>query len=267
MNVNVHVSRAVVAGLLGGLGALLCGVHSAEARPLRAETSAYGQFIVKPKGEDCSIHFKHASGKVTELFTSDGCDPEGTASLEGVEKIGTTAFPVKSAGGDEFHLFAISSARGGNACGGYDYFFVVVYADVAWAAGTGEGVCEDLAEAKIVESGKAALVAKVTPTALFEGAVYTVKLGKFEKKSIPKLEAIAKETKQITVVGELNEGAGFTNHKPYIAMPKGEALRIDNEGRCDLARMGTGKVELKAEQKVFADGSSEVTCQSISPVK
>lgn len=267
----MHTKRsASVMGMLtilGCTGSFLLSEQSADARPLKAETSAYGKFIVKSKGDECTLQFKHASGRVTELFQTDGCDPTGLAPLEGIEKVGATLFPLKSVSGDEFHLFAIPTARGGNACDGYDFFGVVVYEDAAWATTTAFGGCSDLSEARLVESGKATLVATVAPTAHAEGAVYSLKLGKLDKRTVAKVKREVKETRQITVVGLLGEGGHFSNYLPVIDLPKDDQLIIDKPGRCDLTRLGNRKVEMKAEKKLYKDGSAEVTCLSISPAK
>lgn len=114
------------------LCSLFCGVNSsAHARPASAERSAYGKFVVQEKDGACQVTFKSNNGKNTDLLLVEDCSLDGIATLSGVEKIGPITLPLNTKVGDEFHLFSIESARGGNACYGYDYYAVVIQKELA----------------------------------------------------------------------------------------------------------------------------------------
>lgn len=261
----VRLSRLVL-GL--GVGLMCLPATPAQARDIKAETSAYGSFVAKSTDDGCVLSFKHENGKVSPLFSVEGCTFEGLGSLTAVEKLATLSFPLKAPSGDEFHLFEIPTARGGNACDGSDYYVVVIRDEVAWATTSALGDCATLEQARVqAGDGKTSLILTIPPTTQAEGMVYTVTLGKLTTQKLAKKSRSLKETRTITVTGTLESGARFSQFLPYVQPAKGEAILIHAEGRCALDKLENSKVELKATRKTFSDGDVHHTCLSISAVK
>lgn len=259
-------SLKMLAGGLCGSWLMLAGPAAAGAGT--GWPSAYGKLVLQHKNDTCTVTFKPTSGTAKEVLSVEDCSPDGLAGLESVQKAGATQFPAKASNGDEFHLFAIATARGGNACDGYDYYAIVVHEKDAWATKEVLGGCTELTDVKLeTQDKKAALVAKVKPTPDMEGAVYTVTFGKLETKKLPKVVRTVKSTKEVTMVGKLNSGGHFSNYMPFIELPKDRQFIIHQAGKCNLDAVADTLVELKASQVLYTDGSSDVTCLSVGKPK
>ena len=62
---------------------------------------------------------------------------QGTSGFDivgAVSQIGDVVLPVVAINGDEFHVFGLASARGGNAVDTIDYWAVVIREGAAWGA-------------------------------------------------------------------------------------------------------------------------------------
>jgi len=264
--------NAVAPCLMTVVGGFFCSwltfANPAAAKDDASWPSAYGKLVLTHKDDTCTVTFKPTSGAAKEILSVGECSPDGLAGLASVEKAGTTRFPAKAPNGDEFHLFAIATARGGNACDGSDYYAVVVHEKDAWATKEVLGGCTELTDVKLeTQDKKAALVARVKPSPDMEGAVYTVTFGKVETKKVPKVVRTVKTTKEVMIVGKLNSGGHFSNFMPFIELPKDRQFLIHQAGKCNLDAVADTVVELKASQVLYTDGSSEVTCLSVGKAK
>lgn len=253
--------------LLMSFGLMLTPLHSASAKEI-SWGSVYGKLSIQYRKDTCAVVFEPKGGKAKDLVSIPECDADVMTPPEPVKTAGKTTLPLKAATGDEFHLVAIPSARGGNACGGSDYYILVVREKDAWATQEVVGGCTELNDVSVAVKEKTAiLTAKVKPSPDMEGTVYTVSFGKLAKQSIPKVVRTVKTTTNITVVGKLNMGGHFSNYLPLIELPKERSLIIHQAGKCNLDSLADSTVELMGEQKRFTDGSSEVTCLSVKPAQ
>lgn len=134
------------------------------ARDVQAQSSHLGTFVVttpaQPSGgTKCHVVFRTAAHRESALFDVDDCDTT-TFGLTAAERLGTLLLPASAPDGTEFHVFTISTARGGNACEGDDVYVVALAPGHAWASpNLGGCVTIDSAE---VESG-AQLSRSATP--------------------------------------------------------------------------------------------------------
>jgi hypothetical protein len=254
---------------------VLASARAAWARAVSAEPSAYGRFELQDlPGErqdaaiaKCRVAFRSAAGKRTELFTIDACTPDlpRVTYVAATETIGGLALPVTGADGQEFHVFEIASARGGNATAGSDYWLVVVRGGgevwgtrTPFASGT-------LQVARIVGNPAVALELEEPPTTTSEGARYTARFGSVTKTVLAALPTSVASRGSQVLVGKLVAGSHATSFRPAIDVGPGMIV-IDDDGRCPLAREAErgGVVKLAADVTTWTDGRRRLTCVAIT---
>jgi hypothetical protein len=153
--------------------------------------SKYGQFEMQVTNGKCAVVFRHAAGTVNKLFTVNDCigDTPGVSCVGPTRRVGTLALPAVAPDGDEFHVFEIAAARGGNATPSVEYWVAVVKTDAVWA--TARPFEGELTRAMLVTAKPAALVLEQSPTTTDTGARYTATFGKVEDKKLPMLPSTA----------------------------------------------------------------------------
>jgi hypothetical protein len=100
-------------------------------------SSRYGRFeISKRANASCDVAFQSTSGARWALFSVPSCGGSvpGMDTLEASHSVGELQLPLVAANGDEFQLFEIAGARGGNAFDGIDYWVVVARPSGVWNA-------------------------------------------------------------------------------------------------------------------------------------
>lgn len=106
--------------------------------PIRVEDerSAYGKFrqTFREADDSCLISVVLELGEQVDLLTVPDCIDNVIAALHPVQRVGNLEFPVRASDGQEFHLFAIATARGGNAIATDDYWVIVLKPKSGWGA-------------------------------------------------------------------------------------------------------------------------------------
>lgn len=229
------------------------------------EVSAYGRFEFVLRGEDCDVNFRHASGKLSPLFSVGDCS--GTITLAAERKIGDLTLPSKTTTGDEFHLFSIPTLRGGNADPSSQYWAVVARKDGVWATSDGFQAIE-FDGGTLVPGPKSILSLEESPTTTSTGVRYLITFGAIRSVNLPKLPSSVLAKTEKTFVGELLGGFHSTNWRPRLATADDE-IQIDEHGSCRMPEIAesVGTVEMRAEVTTWSDGRSEVRCLSLRAPK
>ncbi len=214
----------------------------------------------------CEVAFRHTAGKVKKLFTVNDCtgDTPGVDRIGPTDRVGTLALPVAAPDGDEFHVFAIAAARGGNATSSVEYWVAIVRSDAVWAMTS--PFESELTTAKLVTAKPTALVLEQSPTTTDPGARYTATFGRLEDKTLPMLSSTILSKTTTVFEGDLMGGYPFNNLRPTIKVGTNETI-IDDDGPCKLPAPGEegGRVRLTAQVTKRSDGRTRVTCVAIAP--
>lgn len=97
-------------------------------RSVTDEPSVYAKFALTSEDEySCRVSLRLASGSELRLFVVPDCSVEvpSLSRLEAAPRVGNVELPFVAPNGDEFHVFQIASARGGNATAAVDYWVEV----------------------------------------------------------------------------------------------------------------------------------------------
>lgn len=171
-----------------------------------------------------------------------------------------TAFPVVAENGDEFHLFALSSMRGGNWSADTDYWVVVVRAHEAWSAELSSG---DLSVLRADKEGSSIELEQPSTTTR-EGLRCRVAFGRLHTEKLPVNEShIVRKSARI-VAGKVQGGSHATEWHP-ILNPDTDALIIDDDEGCVLPGIGEGPsdMRLKLQTSTWSDGRKSVRCVEV----
>lgn len=235
-----------------------------------AEPSRYGKFelTVTAKGE-CQVSFRRTGRSTVAAFAIPDCggDMLGVDKLAAAPRVGALTFPAVSADGDEFHLFSIATARGGNAVSGSDSWAVVVRNNDLWA--TSDAFADgELTVASLPSGTPAHLVLEAPATTTQAGARYTVTFGQATKTDLPKVASWVVSKKTQVLAGQLAGGYHATGFLPSISVD-GSNTVVDDNGSCTLPAVGqaAGLVQMTAEVATWSDGRTTVKCISVVPAK
>jgi hypothetical protein len=171
--------------------------------------------------------------------------------------------PAVGSDGDEFHLFEIATARGGNGVSGNDYWAVVVRPAAVWA--TGQPFADgQLLAAQLMTSVPTTLVVEEPATTTAAGARYTVKFGATSKVVLPMLPSSVVSKTTTVLVGDLQGGFHASSYRPFVSVGDKWTL-IDDNGSCRVPALGEdmGQVRLSAEVSKWTDGRMTLKCLSI----
>ncbi len=216
---------------------------------------------------ECHVSVGLGAASQVPLFIVPDCigDVLGMNLLEATQRVGTLELPFVASNGDEFHVFEIASARGGNASGATDYWVAVVRPTEAWAKSID---AEDLSVATRSGGAPAALVLEQPATTTAPGQRYSVTFRNVKQTQLPKLPSSIRSRETRDLYGELNGGFHYTNWLPVV-LGEGKETVIDDRGRCALPDVGEqyGDVTMKVEVTTWSDGRTEVKCLSFGRVK
>jgi hypothetical protein len=225
---------------------------------LGAGHSSFGQFeTVVGAANQCQTAFVHTSGKRTHLFYVPDCigKTPGSDILGPVARVGELNFPARDAEGNEFHLFEIATARGGNAVAGSDYWVAVIRSNLAWAPLTPVAVGE--LKAASVESGT--LVLSIPPTTTQSGSRAEVTFGAVKNASLPMRASSALSVTKRELVGEFQGGSHADNFHHSV-----QDVFIDDDGQCAINEIAMQGVTFHVTVEVtkMSDGRTTVKCIS-----
>ena len=265
-NIMRNVFVAAVVMLL-----LLLTPRGASARPIPSEPSQYGRFEMalfasSQNSQDCRVAIRRPSGAATFLFAVPMCSDgfPGVMSIGAVEHAGGLVLPSTDRG-QEFHIFGIASARGGNAVTTTDYWVVVVTPDSAWTTPTPITAAE-VAPARLVRGAWPVLVLDDAPSTRAAGTRYIVVLGRITNFPLPKEPSWPVSQEQRIFQGELSSGFHSDNYRP--AIDSGNAhIVIDEDGPCNLGAAAGHTVRLIAQVTTWDDARTVVRCASVQVVK
>jgi hypothetical protein len=232
------------------------------------ETSRFGTFSVAADKDACVVTFQPSKGSARRLFRVESCTVEPSlSSLNALEKLGEKSLPFTSSSGVEYHVFSTLTARGGNACDGYDYYFVTLKDGVSWATPKSLGGCTTLEQLKTPDKTGATVSFIAPATTTSDGLQLDVKHGQARPIKLPRLARSVVKTETVTLKGSYGSGMGATNFLPYVETAAGMAI-IDQAGSCKLDAVEDGAtVELVAVRKQLSDKQVEHTCQSVKVQK
>jgi hypothetical protein len=207
----------------------------------------------------CHVFFVRGTGARTLLFDVPDCigDMPGVNMIGPVDRVGTVAFPQQLANGDEFRLFAIASARGGNAVPGSDYWVAVIRPDTVWAT-TAPFATTTLTTAKVTSGD--GLVLEVAPTTTSTGARYSVAYGHVNKSDLAIVPSKIVSTATRELAGPIEPGYRVNGFRKTI-----QGVQIDQDGPChleELSQLG-GQVRVTVFVTTWSDGRTVVACLNV----
>lgn len=238
---------------------------SAIAAPVTFNQSKYGSFEYRNKGEDCEVWFRNAAGAPTRLISATFCSDDKMLPISPSSSLGGVAFPVASPSGTEFHLFAIPSARGGNATAACDYYGVVISAARAWASPVFQlDQCDATVDGmRVIEEKAGAWLSFRDPSSTVRaGAAYELRMGQLKIAPIPKKPRAVVSTANVVRAGALRGPYHYTNWKHVIQDGSNEYI-IDEPGQCALDGAADSVVEMSGRLRTWSDGATDLTCVSI----
>lgn len=209
--------------------------------------SAHGALLLEQEGETCSVTFRSTTHGAVPLMEMGGC--VGNASLAPVQRVGTLLFPA-TAGKTEFHVLAIPSARGGNACAGDDVFVIALDGANAWAS-DGFGGCAHLESASTRPDGTLVVEVRAQDGS---GQRATVRMGKATFTDLPAPAAKAGRAtaaREETLRGTLQSAIHATNFHDYVETDPStwSAVEITEPGPCKLEPLYGELVEVVVRVK------------------
>jgi hypothetical protein len=255
--------KRLTAGTLCLVSLLICGPASAD--PVRFTSSKYGSFELKNKGDNCEVWFRSTSGAPTKLISASFCSEDKMVTVSEVGSLGGLVLPIASPSGNEFRLFSIPTARGGNGTVSCDYYGVVVSSTRAWASPLFElDQCDPAVDgvALVEEKTGAWLSFRDPPGTVRGGAAYELRMGQLKITPIPKKPRRVVSTTSVVRSGGLGGPFHYTNWK-YIIRDGATEHIIDDPGQCALARVADSSVEMTGRLRTWDDGASDLTCTSI----
>ena len=259
----------MLAWALSSWGSKQAWAQESEASTIFAyeEPSRYGKFNMVKGKDSCKVSYASTIGKqlTTPLFASEQCSSTtelpGLYSIGAEVKVGSVEFPFLAPNGDEFHLFSIATAGGGNACAGSDYWAVVVNGDNIWVTKSLFGGCESMTKAKVSEKEGKTIVSFVSDV----GTSYLVSMGRLET-VVPKKKARSiKSTNKYLLAGELTpEGPRYARELPILTVDAKTEYIIDYPGDCPFSSFEDGDlVQMTVSYRLWSDGISDLTCLSL----
>ncbi len=235
---------------------------SAEPEPAAAvwPRSRYGRFEISKRADaSCAVAFQLTQGASRALFSVPSCGGSlaGTDTLEASHSVGQLQPPLVAANGDEFHLFEIAGARGGNAFDGIDYWVVVARPSAVWSGALSKQ--QHIDSARLAEP--ATLVLEDPATTTSQGARSSIRFGSTRTQALPLLPShvVSKATRVLE--GEVEAGYHVTNFQPSIHVAD-DVLLIDDPGPCKFPEPGepTRKARMKAEITTWSDERTTLRC-------
>ncbi len=235
------------------------------AAPLHRSTYGRVETVVEPAAAGssgnarCHVLFVRGSSARTLLFDVPDCvgDTPGMNMIATVDHLGTLTFPVQLADGDEVHLFAIASARGGNAVPWSDYWVAVVRADTVWAT-TAPFAMTTLTTARI--TSRDGLVLEAAPTTTSTGARYSVTYGHVSNSDLAIVPSKVVSTATRELAGTIEPGYRANGFRKSV-----QGVQIDEDGPChleELSQLG-GQVRVNVFVTTWSDGRTAVACLSV----
>jgi hypothetical protein len=250
-----------------------------------SEVSKWGWFALtvshsknKEENATCTLSFRSKEGRVSSLFTVRDClgDVPGVTTLGATRRVGATSFPDLRQR-EEYHLFEIATARGGNGVPGRDYWVV----DVGEIQGCDEkcpgamsyalGENLDLENAYVEVSplypdSPARLVLEAPSTTTDKGVRFEVTFMadlEVARRDLPLAVTTAKSKVTRVLNGPMiSAGAHFADFHPIIGAGA-EQIVIDDVGACDLSTLPASPRRMTLEVTEWSDGHTSNRCVSL----
>jgi hypothetical protein len=224
------------------------------------EPSRFGKFELTEEGGSCTLKFRSTSNQVTNLLSVDACSRH--SPLMQLRQVREKDFPLTSSGGVEFHLFSISTARGGNACDGDNYWAVVVSAKRVWATSKSFADCADVRDAEVnliddPDRPSLRFVQAANPP-YWAGTEYEISTAGVRKTKQPMPEPESEETEIIE--GKL--GPGWRGAERTIKFANDEPnFDITEKGKCDLDSISDDTpVKMTVKTRTWKDDRKSTMC-------
>lgn len=221
--------------------------------------SRYGTFEVAFNDAEqvCSLFFQRPKSspelvmRVESCYSTDGCASGSHSIIAGTEGV-----PITAQSSEEFHLFSIETARGGNMCAGQDYYAVVVDAGRVWATPELFGGCATIATPRLEETGRSKLVLEVPPTTAIKRSRRLVSMGDIADTTLPPATRVQTSGHERVLTGQVVPGGHVDNWRPAVG-----GTTIHEDGECDLKHIEDGStITMHVLERVFDDGHTVVTC-------
>jgi hypothetical protein len=233
------------------------------SRSVQDEPSTYGKFrSTFRQDESCLISITMQSGKTIDLFTVPDCTEDAVVRLAALGRVDQLDFPLRASDGQEFHLFSIATARGGNAVATDDYWVAVLKPEKAW--GDFVTSVENLHAAfKDEPSPQLILEEPATTTAAGERA--SISFSRIDRAVFARLPSNIVSTKTETLTGTLAGGFRATDWRPTLDVVGRKTIVIERRGPCKLPELGDDEleVEMTLTTDAWSDGRTETTCVSV----
>lgn len=244
------------------------GAPSSGERRVGEEPSAYGKFAVTVRDADaCHVSLRLSAGSEVPLFVVPDCsgDVVGMNLIGATRNVGSIQVPFVAPNGDEFHVFEIASARGGNATDANDYWIVVARSGEAWSTHIEASV---LGAASRADTPTPSLVLEEPATTTAAGQRYSVSFRNAARTELPKIPSTIRSREIRDLAGELSGGYHASNWRPVVS-GEGKQTPIDDKGRCALPDVGQqrGDVIMKVEVTTWSDGRTQVKCLSVEALR
>ncbi len=236
--------------------------------PLPSEPSVYGRFEmqVNPRS-DCVLSFRESSGKRRPVTRVPDCGGEwpGIDVVGGVRRVGGVSLPIVTPHGDEFHLFEIASARGGNASAAFEYWAVVVRSGGVWATRSLSGA-DEVSVVHVEDGPPSKVIFEEPATTTEEGARFAVQFGQAEVTTLPKRPSWIVSRKKLVLVGQLQGGFHYTSWRPAVVAD--QTTILDEDGPCKLPALGVIDEDappsrVTVEVATWSDGRKTVKCLAV----
>jgi hypothetical protein len=201
------------------------------------------------------------SGKTLDVFTVQDCADGGLADLAAVGHVGALEFPLSASDGQEFHLFSIATARGGNAVASNDYWLAALTPEGAW------GAFITSADPLRAEFKDPVLILEQPSTTTSEGERVSISSRRIEPTPLPRLPSRIVSQRTEIRFGLLSRGYHATNWRPVLSEEKRQTI-IDHDGPCRLPETGAPETQVEVTVSVakWSDGRTELTCVAVRPV-
>jgi hypothetical protein len=233
---------------------------------------AYGRYAIAVDGGACRLVHTGAAGRRTGLAQWTDCWDSPTALLDEVRFVPGLSLPLRTKHGEEFHLFEIPVARGGNATPACALYPVVLRADGAWGGDPIEtrqcpsSSPSTFASARLDETGLSPTLELVeAATTKSTGTRWSIQFGSAVRTTLAKLPRTVKSDVPFREVGKLVAPSHASNYA--WSLDRGSIITlIDRPGGCALDGFSGGEtVTLVGKLRTWSDGETELTCTAVTP--
>jgi hypothetical protein len=191
------------------------------------------------------------------LMKENGCDKGSMSPLGYVRTVRTS--------NANFHIYGMSTAGGGNACDGDNFYVVAVTATDAWFSGN-IGGCTELGDVTTTADGITLELVAAFGTSTCEITPSSAKCSEPVAPAKRELKVLSRRTK--TIIGGLDEGPRMANFEPTITPSDGgDWTVIDDAGNCSLSENYQRTVEIRLSCETRDDDSTLCRCEHLRVIE